>query len=517
MAGVNQVITQGNAALFLQPGGASPANAVLTSGLDGQYLMVEGIQLARESIEPIFARDPRAYKKFAAVATQVSPPDGFDQYDLTERRQANGFLPRQLMRLDCPFDLYINYGKCEDPTNINNLEYFVHVLPGGVRDGNTEAGGTSFDSDDPIDDSSTVKLLREAFVVGRLNFNQTDVTRAVTHMTYGRPSSACQCVGDRETAWQYAIESNGGVNPAALRYSVNGGTSFATLAITGITATEVIKGLEWVNGYLVVISDTAGGATLSGFYVTTVNPTTGIPDSVWTKVSTGFVANAVAEASVAVDGKKLYIAAQDGYVFYTDSPLQGVSVSKQGSTTTADLKYISADLLGNNVAVIDTASDIFMNKVGSPIWSALQVQPTITTVGPIGLVDDKTIYVASATTAGQFQYNSAGGATGSTWQTIAVPVGDPIFKAIQIVNPNVIHLAVTDSTNILSYLVTTWNGGKTWVTNGNGRIANFPVADESVSLAIPLVGSDSVRANALLMGVITGTGNAIITAKAPVR
>lgn len=516
--GVNQVITQGNAALFMQPGGASPANAVKTAGIDGQYFIVDGISQSFETTDPIFARDPRAFKKFVAVAAQVSPPDGFDQYDLTERRNADGFLPLQLMRQRCKFDVYMHYGACSDPTNKNNLDFFIQVLPGGVRDGNIESTGTAFDGDDPLEDSGTVKLVnREAFVVGKLNFKQVTTTNAATHMTYGRPSDQCQCSVDQETAWQYVIEASAGATPAIVRYSVNGGATFTNLSITGLLATETVKGIEFVNNSLVVVTATAGGATLSGYYVSPVNEVTGVPSSVWTKVTTGFVANALAEATTTVNGKTLYIACQDGYVFSTSNVLQGVSVSKQGSVTTADLKYISADLLGNNVAVIDTAADIFIAKEGTTIWAALQVQPTVTTVGPLALVDDKTIFVGSASTAGEFQYNTQGGATGSTWTTIVLPVTDPIVRAIQIVNPNVIHLAVTDSTNILGYLVTTWNGGESWVTNGNGRIANFNAYDELLSLAIPQVGSDSTRANALLVGGVTATGNAFTVAKAPVR
>lgn len=506
-------MTQLNSAVFVQPGDANPNNPILKAGIDGQFVMIESGSRQLDTIDPIFIADPRNFKKYVTFATQVSPPDGFDELSTTWRRLLDGRLPRHLMGIDCASSFYLNRGKCSDPTNPNALEYYVEVFPGARPDGTIESGGNAFDSDDAVEDTITYKLTRQSFLVGSLNFKLTDTTRPITHVTYGYPSDQCQCVGDRATEWQYAIEANAGATAAQVRYSTNNGTTFTNLAITGIASTEVVKGLEWVNGYLVVVTNTAGSATLGGYYYSPVNAA-GVPNSTWTKVTAGFVANALPEDTVVINGKTLYIGCQDGYVFVTSNLGQGVETIQQGSVTTPDVKYMAASPDGNTLGFINAVGDIYLNKVGSNIWSVLGVQPALTQPGPIAIVDDKHIFAGSSTTTGEFFYTANGGT--DTWQAISLPVANFTIRDIKIVNDNVIHLSVTEAGTPLAYLVTTWNGGATWVSTEN-RVVNFPTADENYKIAVPLIGSDSVRANALLMGVITGTGGGIITAKAPVR
>ena len=502
-------MTQLNSAVFVQPGDAGPNNPVLKAGIDGQYVMIESGSRQLDTIDPIFIADPQNFKKYKIFATQVSPPDGFDELSTTWRRLLDGRLPRHLMGENCNSSFYLNRGKCSDPTNPNALEYYVEVFPGARPSGTVESGGNAFDSDEAVEDTITYSLQRPSFLVGSLNFKLTATTRPISHVTYGYPSDQCQCVGDRATEWQYAIES--GLAPAApqLRYSTDNGSTWATMAITGIAATEVVKGLEWVNGNLVVVTNTAGSATLGGYYYSVVNAA-GVPSTTWNKVTAGFVANALPEDTVVVNGKTLYIGAQDGYVFVVENPGQAASVSLQGSITTSDVRFMAVSPDSNTVGFINALGDIYLNKTGSNIWSALQVQPALTNVGPIAIVDDKHIFAGSFTTANQLFYTANGGV--DTWQSISLPVADFSIRDIKIVNDNVIHLSVTDTGDLIAYLVTTWNGGATWVSTEN-RIVNFPSTSTSAKKAIPLVGSDTVRANALLMG----TNEGIITAKAPVR
>lgn len=508
MATVNGM-TQLNSAVFIQNGDAGPNNPIKKAGIDGQYVMIETGSRQLGTIDPIFIADPRNFKKYVTFATQVSPPDGFDELSTTYRRTTDGRLPYHLMGIDCATSFYLNRGKCSDPTDPNALEFYVEVFPGAIPDGTIESGGNSFDSDDPVEDTITYKLTRPSFLVGSLNFKKTDTTRPVTHVTYGKPNSQCACVGDRATEWQYAIEANAGATAAQVRYSTNNGTTFTTMPITGIASTEIVKGLEWVGGYLVVVTNTAGSATLGGYYYSLVNAA-GVPNSTWVKVSTGFVANALPESTVCINGRTLYIGCQDGYVFVTENVLQGVTTSQAGSITTPDVKYMAASPDANTIGFINASGDIYLNKAGSNIWSALPVQPALTQPGPIAIVDDKHIFAGSALTDDELFYTANGGV--DTWQAISLPIAPFSIRDIVIVNENVIHLSVTETGTPLAYLVTTWNGGATWVST-EGRIINFPTADENYKIAVPLDGSDSIRANALLMG----TFNGIITAKAPVR
>lgn len=515
MGNIEQQITNANAALFLQLGGASPTNKPHVGGIEGQMMGIDGLTMADGDIAPVFARDPRNYKKFVSVANTVSPPDDFDSGTIMFYEERSGVLPRVLLRQNCEDDIYIHYGECLDPTNfIAGWQYYVRVIAGAKRAGATELGGIPMDSDEISQDQYSFKALRGIFGIGGIVLAGFAQTREIADITYGRRGAGCNnCDGVPEANDVYVLmKGDGAAIPASVLYSTDGGASFTALAITGIGATEQPIAIEVVGGNLVVVSPTASSATTSGYYYIPLDFDTGaLVGATWIKVVTGFVANFKATDAVVSESGWLYIGAEDQQIYKADGSQlgTGVTVSLQGTTGLDDIVRL-ANTNGTTVATT-AGGDLLVNRADGPVWAA--VQTAIGVSAGAAAVADENIYWAVDATANALKYSSNGG---KTWATVTLPLTPAAIQDIVAVNRNVIHVAFTNAGQ--GYIATTWNGGYSW-TITSPRILNLPVNDRINRLAVPNSGSDTIRSNFLVGAALdgAGTGGTIIVGAAPFK
>ncbi len=485
-------LTTGNSAIFVQDGGAQPFIKPKSAGVEGQMIALDGITLAQGDVAPVFAFDPRRYKAYVPVATQVSPPGDFDTFNLMLREDV-GSIPKILTRPTCPQTFYKNNGTCADPTNfLRGWDSYVMVIPDTVASGNITAAGTSFTSDDINEDSQARKALSPMFPIGSLFFGADSLAaRAVVSVTYGRRSTDCiVCSGTPEVNDIYALVGGTGVIAASVRYSTDGGNSWANMAITGIGATELPVKILATPDYLIVVSPTAGGAVVSGYFLSAIDSRTGVPSSTWTEVTAGFIATGTATDATLDAANTLHIAGALGYIYKSDNLTAGVTVARQGGVGLDGVLSIAAASNDTGVLVASTnGGDVMITVNNGTIWGFTTAAPDVSG-GLVGAVDKLTIFATNS--SGVLSVTTNGGVT---WDVVTLPVPATYVSAIAVVNRNVIYI-LNDYAD--GMLLSSWDGGYSWATT-DPRLYNVPALTSRRALAVPFRGSDGVRANHLLI------------------
>lgn len=502
-----QDLTSKDISVFTQPGGAAPANALKLAGLDGQHLAIGGVTRAVADIKPDYAYDPQNPGQYEARASLTSAPGDFDGLEISAG-ELSGKVPAALVRDNIPFNLYMNAGTCVDPTNPLAFTGYVEIAANCQISGN-DGGDRKMRADDAVlIDKLTVKCLDGLYPVGPLIFGEQQPTAVAAALTFGNRSSNLCGVAGVETKDLYVGIAAAGATVGKLRYSVDGGGAWADLAITGIVNTEVIKAVCVLGQQLIVVTDTAGSATQSGYYVADIDQDTGIPGSTWTKVTAGIAATDLA-TDAWVEGNALYIVAQKGWIYKTQTPLTGVTTVRSGSASSSNINRIS----GRNGVLGAVMADgtLLISRDEGATWGA---GAAIAVASPlaIGVVDAKRFYVGAA--SGVLKYTDNAGKTWSTVAYLGTASGDAV-NDIQVVTPEVIHLVVTASS--VGRIVSTWHGfAKS--TNTANRINNFVTNGGMTRAAVPRKGSRGVRANTLaVVGTAAGgTLGSVQVGRAPV-
>lgn len=498
-------ITSKDLSIFLQYGGAGPANALKVAGLDGQHVAVTGLTRTTSDVKPDFGYDPTNPGQYEARAALASPPDDFDSFTLASG-ELSGNVPRALMRDGMPFNLYMNAGGCVDPTNPLAFVSYVEIASDCVVAGNDGGDRKARAEDAVLLDSLSVKARGGLYVAGPLIFSEQQPSAVAAQITFGNRYGNCTPAG-AETLDVYVGVAASGATVPKLRYTNDGGATWADLAITGITATEALVGIAVLGEYLVVATDKAGSATQSGYYVTTIDQDTGVPASTWSKVTSGIQANDLL-TDMWAERDAIYLVAQKGWIYKTRTPLTGVTTVRQGSAAGTNVSRIR----GRNGVLAAALADgtVLVSVDGGTIWAASAAIAVATPLA-IGVVDAKRIYVGAG--SGVLKYTDNGG---KTWSTLAFSgSGAGTVDDIAVVSPEVVQLAHNNGG--VGRLVATWTGGAAWTRTEN-RIRNLTTNNGLTRLAVPSRGSRSTQANVLAAAgtAASGTAGSVQIGRAPI-
>lgn len=502
-----QDFTSKDISIFTQPGGAAPQNALKLAGLDGQHLAIGGLTRAIADLKPDFGYDPLNAGQYEVRASITSAPDDFDSFEISAG-ELSGKIPAALMRDGVPFNVYMNAGTCVNPTDPMAFTGYVEIAANCQISGNAGGDRKMRAEDGVLIDKLTVKALGGLYPVGALIFAEQQPSSVAAQLTFGnRVSNLCGVAGV-ETKDLYVGVAAAGATVPKLRYSTDGGGTWADLAIIGITNTEAILAVCVLGQQLIVVTDKAGSATQSGYYVTDLDPDTGVPSATWTKVTAGISATDLL-TDAWVERNALYLVAQKGWVYKTTTPLSGVTTARTGTATSSNINRIR----GRNGVLGAVMADgtLLISLDDGATWGA---GATISIASPtaIGVVDAKRYYVGAA--SGVLKYTDNGG---KTWVTVAyqgTAAADTV-QDIAIVTPEVIHLVVTASS--VGRVVSTWHGFAR-STNTANRINNFVTNGGMTRVAVPRNGSNGVRANTLAIAgtAAGGTLGSVQLGRAPV-
>lgn len=491
----NEIITQKHKRNFIQWGGPGPQNAAFFAGQNAQYMVIEGVtKPGLGSIDPIWVHDPNKIGRYKLVSRSISAPDLPSATILL--REFHGDVPRQLLDVGCAINFYEVSGECKDPADfLRGWQDYVLVYSMALVTDTDLGSRSSFDSDDPIEDSLSVTLA-DIFPIGAVGFGEegaSSVDREVVDVVYGTDVQCGDCGLENDgTLIVYAVTKSSGSGspglPSELIYTLDGGDTINQVNIDGIGVSEDAVAVDIAGDKIIVL---AGGA----YYYATLNINTGAPGT-FTKVTTSVTSADLYVASPT----EIYIVQSGGKILkITDVPSGYTTIVSSGDVTSENWARIHG-ISEIRVAVgANGAIGVSTNRGRS--WDLATATPTTTDIiQAIAVITSKKWFVG--TDAGNIYYTLNGG---ETW-TEKVFSGSGTGEVHDIVNygEEVIwfsHETATPAARIFS----SWNGGRDF-TFETPRVSNLPVFNQASRIALPRQAESGIAVNHLAIGGIASDG-----------
>jgi len=502
----DETVTQQHKRAYVQWGGPRPNNPVTFAGQDGQYMNITGVSKPESGgIDPIWAPDAANAKQYKPIGRKISPPDlPSATFAFFEK---HGSLPRQFYK-QCPFSAYEVTGVCQDLSDLYNgvTDYMLIYSMAEVMDKNL-GDRVSLDSDEAIVDELSTTL-SDIYPVGALGFGYnalTQIDREVVDLVYGNKSICGDCgIENDGSDWVYSVTRSSGGSPglpAEIIYTTDGGASWGQATITGIGATEDPIALELVGNKLVMLSGTAGGATLGGYYWAEIDPDTGVPGA-WTKVTSGFVATKVPRDIYVLSPREVFICGDGGYIYKSTEITSGVTVINAGAATTNNLARI--DGVEEVIISVGASGTIVRSTNRGATFGTTSTNPTVSGLTALEVFDARYFWVGSGN--GYMWYTLNGG---KTW-TNKVFSGEGTGQVFDIMfaTEEVGYMLNANATPTANLFITL-DGGRNWITT-TWRVVQWPTFNYAKRLAIPLVEDAAVRANNVAIAGITSTNDGVL-------
>lgn len=501
------IVTQQGKRYYHQNGGGSPLITPSYGGVSAQFMSIESVtNPITGGRTRINAQDPRKAGRYLAVGSTSAPPE-FPTATV-KFMQNKGVLPRSLYDLgSCKTTFYELTGECGDPSDfVNGWNDYVKVLSNGEATSVTEGGG-AFDADAGVMDDIAYTF-DSSYTVGKLGFGEkaaVEIYSEVIDITYQANENCAGCgPNDDGTQRIYAVTNNTSASAGeapSIVYSVNGGGSWVTLAITGATSTDVPKAIETVGSRLVVLFD--DGAT-GGYFVTSINRITGVPVATWSKVTTGFVSGNAPNDIYAASQAQIFFAADGGYIYESSQILAGVTVTSNASATSENLVRIDGS--GETLVAVGENATVLYSVNEGRTFATVENAPGAANIVSVSVTDDFS-WVAVDTDGVVYFSDSQGQAA---WLTVGLPTASGAITGghdVLFINQEVGYLSL--STGSAGIIYSTWNGGASWAVSsdaGTPRLVGFPVLDRVNRLAAPDLINQSKAANNLACAGLAGNG-----------
>lgn len=453
MAVSEKIFKTGQGRVFAQWGGAAPNHAVEYMGM----ARMTGLSESLGDVTPVRAPSQAAYSRYEVVDYIRGEP-GLPTTSMVARF---GYVNRILNQV-CPFDVHVHYGNCRSPNDFINGWDKALCFEGAVI--------TTRSSDDlsPMDGAETVITFTGEITA--LKFWEYDP------MTVGERAAAevemeiaAVVVSDYISCGDCGYESDGNKRIFAVQvasndspgilnelfYSTDGGATWGEEPVDTLLVTELASDLAIVGNYIVVIS----GQVASLSYATIDLPGT------WAEVTTGFVATKYPNAIFSLASSMTWIAGEDGYIYFTDDPVQGVEVQADGSASAEDLHCIHGVDSRNLIAGGENGA-LLVTDNGGAVWSVASSVP-----GAIGNITCCWMRTTHSWLIGDdngtLWYTADGGAS---WTQITFPVTSPtevtdICFADHTDSP---FGFMTVKTATAGFLMRSIDGGKTWYALPDG-------------------------------------------------
>lgn len=419
------------------------------------------------------AGTPRSQKGQKTAVTNPSE-DNYGDYEIVDETpgaRSNPQLPltgryayelSTLLKLhnqDCPSDIQVHFGECEDPKDFNNGWRKILALEDASSDDWGTAGdmGSLNEGDTAvIDETSTFsgRKLYEIIPVGLSELAATTTEKEIIDIVICDRATCTGACGAGSDGCQkiFAIETTGGASPSSkpgITYSEDGGATWTTDDIDSLTASEAPSAVACVGRNVVVVSN----ASLSLHY-------TDIDDLIsdtetWAEVTTGFVAAKGPNEIFALGGSLVWIVGNGGYIYFSEDVTAGVTVQDAGNATVQNLNAIHGYDRENLVAV-GASNAVVHTTNGGDSWTAV--------TGPVVGVSLSSVWMKSEV---EWLVGTAGGEiwatqnSGRTWTEVAFTAsGTGDINDIAFSNKMVGWAVHTISG--AGKLLRTIDGGKSW-------------------------------------------------------
>lgn len=489
---VDKLFQTSNVRFFYQPGGACVPNSLLYAGDDGQYITIETAENPRVGgIEPHNFHHPFVMREYEQVARNRSAP-GFPTASVMFYQKI-GFLPQHLWetrRIITTF--YAVFGATSDISNFATgwKDGYVKIFGDGEATQSTEKVGAQ-DASDLISDELPYTFSR-IYSTGGISLDETAALQV-----YSEAISACYGSYGNGVQAQYVVANNtvASVGQApAIYYRTTKNGAWTEQAITGAVSTDVPKKIIVVGQYLVVVFK---DATAGGYFYTTISENSGIPNSSWSKVTTGFVSGKAPNDAFALSARQFYIVGDGGYIYKVQSIATGATVLDAGETTTNNLNKVKAR---GEVIIIGGASDTFLLSTDGGKTFTADTVGGAGAITAVEVINKLTFWVGE--NDGTIWYSVT---AGETWTQVTLSSAIATVQDILFVTPEVGYI-LTASSAPAATVYSTINGGVDWVT-GDPRLLNMPTFDRANQLVAPQTRDASTDCSHFIIAGLAGNGS----------
>lgn len=309
--------------------------------------------------------------KFDVVNKYTGAP-GTPKLDVVARYTMDLSDLLRLVHKQCDTDLQIHFGLCGSPQDYKEGWDKVVILENARGQSYTtdELGALDQDETKPVNE--TVPFEGERFYeikpLGIQKVLDTEVLEEIMDIAICDSPSCGACgIPSDGTSVFFAVEKSSGGSPGLLPhvvYSKDSGATGGLSVITPMAANEVPTGIDCVGTNTVVVAPLALGL----YYADSSDLLDDI--ETWVKVTTGFNANGGPNDIYSANPSYTWIVGENGYIYFTDDPTNGVTVQDSGSATGEDLLAITGFDINNLVAVGENNALVYTNNGGST-WQAI--------------------------------------------------------------------------------------------------------------------------------------------------
>lgn len=484
--------------VFIADGGAGPAAGFVYQGLAraGRVAWPQG------NIQPIRVPSAQSYDQFDIVDT-IKGQRGLPTLPIEFRMQANRSDILALIRKGCNLDLQVHIGRCKTPTDFN----------GGWADGKIlvlqDASSTDYGTDDigALDADKRAMVMETTPFVGLDYYEITPLTPSLESVGLVNDEvidinipdaiscGACGLPSDGKSVYVAIVKSSTGSPglPPKVVYTLNGGFTWASLAVTSMGLAEVPTAIGFLGGQIIIASN----AGLAFHYAPLTQIAAGA--AVWTKQVTGLVAGGGPNQMIVV-GNAMWVAADGGYIYYTTDISGGVIPQTNGAVTTQSLKGIAA--YDRNVLIAVGASNtVLVTANGGQTWSVANGPLAAVTLNAVAVRDYNSYFTVTST--GRLFYSRDGGATWAERTFVGSGAGN--IRDIVFATKAVGYLAYDTNLGPVAKIYRTVDGGFSWYALPEGTNSIFPTTPRINAIAVPQFSGDNAN---LVIGAGLGTGGA---------
>lgn len=431
--------------------------------------------------------DPDKYNSFRSIGEFQGEIERA-QFGLTGRYPINLSDLLRLARKRCRVDMYVLVGECKNPQNFTTgWEKIVYFPEGKISTWSAENFG-AMESGEQNPTNEIVEMSSDAvYEFGQMGFArlaETEATREILTIDVCDNESCGDCDDEsdgcqRVIATMLGLGATPGTVPTAL-FSADNGVTWSSDLIDTMTSTEVPSDGACIGENFVLVSSSA-----IGLHYTNVDELYDL-DNTWTEVNTGFVIGGEPNAISSCDVNNTWIVGDGGFIYFTQNPVQGVTVQNAGVATTQNLLDVNA-YDSQNILAVGSLNAVVFSENGGETWSGV--------TGPNVGVELSTCHMWSpgiwfvGDVLGNLWLTEN---AGNTWTEKTLNLGGVTrIDKITFVDEAEGYLAVRVGTGAARVLRTI-TGGFEWYALPDGKNSTVPAADQFNDLAVCTTGSNTV-------------------------